>query len=137
MSRPIIGAQIFKDMIIDKGLSTAQKILNQLTIAVKGSEQEYYTDKELKQFAQAFKSKWAESMSNDEVADGFLDYWWNTDKPVRRCSICGRLMHEDYCSDMGASYYCSDECLLMDYSNMDEWYEECQYNDQSYFTEWN
>ena len=57
MPRPIIGAQIFKDMIIDKGLSTTQKILNQLTIAVKGSEQEYYTDKELKQFAQAFISK--------------------------------------------------------------------------------
>ena len=121
---------------MEKELSTTQQILKQLSTAVKGSEQEYYTDKELCQFAQAFKSKWTDRMSDDEVANGFLDYWWNTDKPVRRCSICGRLMREGYCSDMGASYYCSDECLLKDYSNMDEWYEECQSNDQSYYTEW-
>ena len=123
-------------MIMEKGLTTIQKILKQLSIAVKGSEQEYYTDKELCQFAQAFMSKWTDGMSDNEVADGFLDYWWNTDKPVRRCSICGRLMREGYCSDMGASYYCSDECLRQDYSNMEKWYEECQSNDQSYYTEW-
>ena len=52
MPRPTIGAQIFNDMIMDKGLSTTQKILRQLTIAVKREEQEYLTDKELKQFAQ-------------------------------------------------------------------------------------
>lgn len=121
---------------MEKELKTIQKILKQLSIAVKGSEQEYYTDKELCQFAQAFRSKWTDGMSDNEVADGFLDYWWNTDKPVRRCSICGRLMREGYCSDMGASYYCSDECLLQDYSNMEKWYEECQSNDQSYYTEW-
>ena len=121
---------------MEKELTTIQKILKQLSIAVTGSEQEYYTDKELCQFAQAFRSKWTDGMSDNEVADGFLDYWWNTDKPVRRCSICGRLMREGYCSDMGASYYCSDECLLQDYSNMEKWYEECQSNDQSYYTEW-
>lgn len=121
---------------MEKELTTIQKILKQLSIAVKGSEQEYYTDKELCQFAQAFRSKWTDGMSDNEVADEFLDYWWNTDKPVRRCSICGRLMREGYCSDMGASYYCSDECLLQDYSNMEKWYEECQSNDQSYYTEW-
>lgn len=121
---------------MEKELTTIQKILKQLSIAVKGSEQEYYTDKELCQFAQAFMSKWTDGMSDNEVADRFLDYWWNTDKPVRRCSICGRLMREGYCSDMGASYYCSDECLLQDYSNMEKWYEECQSNDQSYYTEW-
>lgn len=121
---------------MEKELTTIQKILKQLSIAVKGSEQEYYTDKELCQFAQAFRSKWTDGMSDNEVADGFLDNWWNTDKPVRRCSICGRLMREGYCSDMGASYYCSDECLLQDYSNMEKWYEECQSNDQSYYTEW-
>ena len=121
---------------MEKELTTIQKILKQLSIAVKGSEQEYYTDKELCQFAQAFRSKWTDGMSDNEVANGFLDYWWNTDKPVRRCSICGRLMREGYCSDMGASYYCSDECLLQDYSNMEKWYEECQSNDQSYYTEW-
>lgn len=121
---------------MEKELTTIQKILKQLSIAVKGSEQEYYTDKELCQFAQAFRSKWTDGMSDNEVADGFLDYWWNTDKPVRRSSICGRLMREGYCSDMGASYYCSDECLLQDYSNMEKWYEECQSNDQSYYTEW-
>lgn len=121
---------------MEKELTTIQKILKQLSIAVKGSEQEYYTDKELCQFAQAFRSKWTDGMSDNEVADGFLGYWWDTDKPVRRCSICGRLMREGYFSDMGASYYCSDECLIQDYSNMEKWYEECQSNDQSYYTEW-
>ena len=65
-----------------KRTNDIQKILKQLSIAVKGSEQEYYTDKELCQFAQAFRSKWTDGMSDNEVADGFLDYWWNTDKPV-------------------------------------------------------
>lgn len=134
MPRPTIGAPIFNEM--EKELSATEQILNQLSTAVKGSEKDYYTNKELCQFAQAFRSKWTDEMSNDEVADGFLDYWWNSEKPVRRCSICGRLMREGYCSDMGASYYCSNECLLQDYSNMDEWYEECQSNDQSYYTEW-
>ena len=117
-------------------LSTIQHILNQLNIAVKGSEEVYYTDKELTQFAYAFESKWTKGASDDEVADAFLEYWWDTDRPVRRCSVCGRLMRDDYCSDMGASYYCSDECLLHDYSDMNEWEKECQNNDQSYYTEW-
>jgi len=96
----------------------------------------YYTDKELAEFAHSFESKWTKGTSDDEVADAFLEYWWDTDRPVRRCSVCGRLMCDGYCSDMGASYYCSDECLLHDYSDMNEWEEECQSNDQSYYTEW-
>lgn len=136
MPRPTIGAPIFKKTIMETELSTIQHILNQLNIAVKGSEEVYYTDKELRQFAHAFESKWTKETSDDEVADAFLEYWWDTDRPVRRCSVCGRLMRDDYCSDMGASYYCSDECLLHDYSDMNEWEKECQNNDQSYYTEW-
>lgn len=116
MPRPTIGAPIFKKTIMETELSTIQHILNQLNIAVKGSEEVYYTDKELTQFAYAFESKWTKGASDDEVADAFLEYWWDTDRPVRRCSVCGRLMRDGYCSDMGASYYCSDECLLHDYT---------------------
>ena len=59
-----------------------------------------------------------------------------TDKRTcRRCSVCGKLMREGYCVDMGAAYYCSDECLHTEYSD-EEWAEECENNDQSYYTEW-
>ena len=44
-------------------------------------------------------------------------------------------MREGYCVDMGAAYYCSDECLHAEYSD-EEWTEECENNDQSYYTEW-
>ena len=47
----------------------------------------------------------------------------------------GKLMREGYCVDMGAAYYCSDECLHTEYTDA-EWAEECENNDQSYFTEW-
>lgn len=54
---------------------------------------------------------------------------------VRRCSICGRLMQEGYCQDGGWRYYCSDECLHHDFTD-EEWNEECDNNDQSYWTQW-
>ena len=75
--------------------------------------------------------KWDENTSEDVVAESFLDYWWNTDHPCRRCSVCGKLMDEGYCEDMGAAYYCSDECLHTEYTD-EEWAEECESNDQSY-----
>ena len=37
--------------------------------------------------------------------------------------------------DMGVAYYCSDECLHSDFTD-EEWAEECENNDQSYYTEW-
>ena len=73
--------------------------------------------------------------SEDVIAESFTDFWWESEHPCRRCSECGRLMREGYCVDMGAAYYCSDECLHTEYTDA-EWAEECENNDQSYFTEW-
>lgn len=56
MSRPTIGAPIFKKMIMETEQSRIQLILQQLNIAVKGSEEVYYTDKELAEFAHSFES---------------------------------------------------------------------------------
>lgn len=54
---------------------------------------------------------------------------------LRVCSKCGSLMHEGYCVDMGDSYYCSDKCLHIDYTEK-QWEEEYNSNDQSYWTQW-
>lgn len=62
-------------------------------------------------------------------------FWWDTDRACRRCSECGRLMRKGYCIDAGAAYYCSDECLHTDFTD-EEWAEEYESNDQSYYTEW-
>ena len=59
----------------------------------------------------------------------------DTDRACRRCSECGRLMRKGYCIDAGAAYYCSDECLHTDFTD-EEWAEEYESNDQSYYTEW-
>lgn len=47
----------------------------------------------------------------------------------------GKLMREGYCEDMGEAYYCSPDCLHTNFTD-EEWDEECQNNDQSYYTEW-
>lgn len=53
----------------------------------------------------------------------------------RFCSVCGKPMREGYCYDMGRRYYCSDECLHTEFTS-EEWKQECEGNDQSYYTEW-
>ena len=92
-------------------------------------------EQELNQFASFYLDKWDENTSEDVVAESFVDYWWNTDRACRRCSECGKLMREGYCADMGVAYYCSKDCLHSDFTD-EEWAEECESNDQSYFTEW-
>ena len=102
-------------------MTTIQSILSRLTKAVSGTEKMLYTEPELNSFAEFYES--------------FTDFWWNTDRACRRCSECGRLMRAGYCADMGVAYYCSDECLHSDFTD-EEWAEECENNDQSYYTEW-
>lgn len=113
-----------------------QQILNQLTIAVKGSDKELYDEKELIAFANSFQDVWSEDMDDDFLVNCFLDYWWDSDKPCRQCSVCGRLMREGYCLDMGKEYFCSDECLHTSFPNDNDWREECECNPQSYYTTW-
>ena len=94
-----------------------------------------YTEPELNKFAEFYLDKWDENTSEDVIAESFTDFWWDTDRACRRCSECGRLMRAGYCADMGVAYYCSDECLHSDFTD-EEWVEECENNDQSYYTEW-
>ena len=116
-------------------MTTMKSILSRLTQAVSGTDKELFSEQELNQFASFYLGKWDENTSEDVVAESFVDYWWNTDRACRRCSECGKLMREGYCADMGVAYYCSKDCLQSDFTD-EEWAEECESNDQSYYTEW-
>ena len=116
-------------------MTTMKSILSRLTQAVSGTDKELFSEQELNQFASFYLGKWDENTSEDVVAESFVDYWWNTDKACRRCSECGKLMREGYCADMGVAYYCSKDCLHSDFTD-EKWADECESNDQSYYTEW-
>ena len=116
-------------------MTTIESILSRLNEAVSGTEKELYTQEELIKFGQFYTDKWDENTSEDVIAESFTDFWWNSARECRRCSVCGKLMREGYCVDMGAAYYCSDECLHTEYTE-EQWAEECENNDQSYYTEW-
>lgn len=111
------------------------EILERLTKATNGTDKELYTEEERDKFAEFYADKWDENTSEDVIAEAFMDFWWNSDKPCRRCTLCGKLMRKGYCVDAGAAYYCSDDCLHTDYSD-EEWEKEYESNDQSYYTEW-
>ena len=117
-------------------MTTIKSILDRLTTAVSGTDIELFTEEERTKFATFYLDKWDENTSEDVIAESFIDYWWDdSHKNCRRCSVCGRLFREGYCVDMGAAYYCSDDCLHTEYTE-EEWAEECENNDQSYYTEW-
>lgn len=116
-------------------MTDRNSILSRLTKAVSGTEKELFSDKELDKFAAFYIDKWDENTSEDVIAESFVDFWWDTDRTCRRCSECGRLMREGYCVDSGVAYYCSKDCLHSDFSD-EEWIEEYENNDQSYYTEW-
>ena len=56
------------------------------------------------------------------------------DDDIRRCSECGKEMHEGYLCESGCWYYCSDECLYKHYTP-DEW-KELSKTMEYYWTEW-
>lgn len=112
---------------------TPKLILQRLHEAVSGTEKKYFTKKELMKFAEEHQSMFFNFTKGDTIAEYFTDYYW--EKPIRRCSFCGRLMNAGYCVDMGLKYYCSDECLHIEFTD-EQWKEECENNDQSYYTEW-
>ena len=114
---------------------TKELILSLLTKAVNGTDKEFFNEEELNGFAEWFYNRQDGITSGNEIAESFVNYWWNTDKTCRRCSKCGKLMYEGYCVNGGTSYYCSEECLHEDFTD-EEWAKECENNDQSYYTEW-
>lgn len=84
-------------------MTTIQSILYRLTEAVSGTDKELYTEDELNKFASFYLDKWDENTSENIIAESFTDFWWNTDRTCRRCSVCGKLMREGYCVDMGGT----------------------------------
>lgn len=116
-------------------MTDRNSILSRLTQAVSGTDKELFSQEELDSFASFYIDKWDENTSEDVIAESFVDYWWDTDRTCRRCSECGKLMREGFCVDMGAAYYCSDDCLYKNFTPY-EWLQECDDNDQSYYTEW-
>ena len=77
-------------------MTTIQSILSRLTEAVSGTDKELYTEDKLNKFATFYLDKWDENTSEDVIAESFTDFWWDTDRTCRRCSICGKLMREGY-----------------------------------------
>ena len=63
------------------------------------------------------------------------DYSLEAEEEERICSVCGKPMKEGYCLDGGLEYYCSTACLHRDFTD-EEWEEECNTNEDSYWTEW-
>ena len=78
-------------------MTTIQSILYRLTEVVSGTDKELYTEDELNKFASFYLDKWDENTSENIIAESFTDFWWNTDRTCRRCSVCGKLMREGYC----------------------------------------
>lgn len=63
---------------------------------------EFYTDEEAIKIVKNFD----ESTKLPDVSEEFMEAVW--DQPMRRCTMCGKLMKEGY---LLAQYYaCSDEC---------------------------
>lgn len=116
-------------------MTTKKSIIQRLDNAVFGTEKDFYTEEQIEQFAAFYIDKWDEDTSEFVIAESFVDYWWCTDNPCRRCGVCGKLFKEGYCHNEGEKYYCSDECLHTDFS-YEEWKRECKENEQSYYTEW-
>lgn len=116
-------------------MTTITSILERLTQAVSGTDIELFTEEERNKFADFYQDKWDSFTSEDVIAESFADFWWNTDRHCRRCSVCGKLFREGYCQNGGDNYYCSEECLHTEYT-FEEWSKECEENDQSYYTEY-
>lgn len=73
-----------------------EAILSILAQAVSGTDKEIYTDKERKDFAQHAARILGDNDDESVIVESFLDFWWDTEKPCRRCSVCGKLMREGY-----------------------------------------
>lgn len=114
--------------------TTKESILERLLDATNGTAAQLYTQEELNEFCTFYESIWDENTDADLIAEAFVEDKWNSNKPCRRCDVCGNLMNKGYVDD-ALYYYCSDDCLHEDFTP-EEWLEECENNDDSYYTEW-
>lgn len=73
-------------------MTTKISILTRLTEAVSGTDKVLYSENELNNFASFYCDKWDENTSEDVIAESFVDFWWHSDKPCRRCPDTGILL---------------------------------------------
>lgn len=107
-----------------------EQVLEMLSRATKGTSKEILTEEEATNFTFRYIND-NNTFSAEEIAEHCGDVF----DDVRRCSVCGRLMQEGYCQDGGWKYYCSDECLHKHFTD-EEWNDECDRNENSYWTQW-
>ena len=117
-----------------KNTITKETILRKLAEGSKNTAEIYYSKEQIDKFAEFYLDKWDENTSEDVVAESLMDFYYNEEE-VRRCSVCGKYMQEGYCQGGGEAYYCSDECLHTEFTD-EQWKEECENDEQSYYTEW-
>ncbi|MCQ2082117.1 MAG: hypothetical protein MJZ11_10695 [Lachnospiraceae bacterium] len=140
------GATCFENLVyrLSEGIyseevkSFKSDLLDRLSNAVHGTDKDLYTDGELDSFALDFilrNYQSGDQPTDDFIVDMFLDFWWESEKPCRRCSICGDLMRDGYCENGGDAYYCSDKCLHKVHTD-EEWNRLCEEDDQTYYTDW-
>lgn len=60
---------------------------------------DFYTEEEIESVVEKLGE-------NEIITDTFVDAEW--DRPIRRCSHCGKLMVDGYL--LGGEYACSDDC---------------------------
>ena len=111
---------------------TEEAILEKLKSGSNNTAKDFFTEEQIKKFAQFYLDKWDENTSEDVVAESLIDFYYG-EIEVRRCSVCGEYMREGYCQGGGEAYFCSDECLHTEFTDK-EWKEECENDDQSYYT---
>lgn len=97
---------------------------------------EYFNDDELRQIYSEYDDWFSKCETPEDIVSTFASIIHNWDDgDYRICSECGNIMCEGYCVNQGDYYYCSNECLHKHFTE-EEWQQECEENDQSYYTEW-
>ena len=112
-----------------------RRILTKLAVGTNRTATALFSEEQLDEFASFYKDKWDEGVSTDVVAESFVDFFWDDEKPCRRCSVCGNLMRAGYYSESQGEYYCCDECLRTEFTP-EKWEKECNKYKQSGITQW-
>lgn len=117
----ILVAHDFAPIVFEHSVKT---IIQRLSYATHGTEKNFFTKEEIENFAVENLSVWDKNTSDFIIAEAFVDFWRNTDRECERCGECGKLMREGCCMNIDEDYYCSIECLRMNYSREeypDDW----------------
>lgn len=76
------------------------------------------------------------TIDGEEIAEEFAEH----DIELKVCDTCGKLISRGYCLFDGEEYYCSDECMLEQYTpeEKEEILKDAETDHgTSYWTSWN